>query len=119
MKKILAVVFVSTAIILGGCTAAQITTGEQTAEADVQAAVAASCAIIPTLGSIASVALTIAGQSSIAGLSSAAVAAIETDLCSAAPPAASARMRGLAPLGHLPGTIGVSRHGVPVSGWRS
>jgi hypothetical protein len=119
MRKFMLGAVLASFTALGGCSTAQIEQAVQTMDSTIQAAVAGTCQIIPTLGSIADVVLAVTGQPSIAALSNVAVQAVETDLCSAAPTAQSARYKALPLKSALPATIGRTKHGVVVSGWRT
>lgn len=127
MRKFMLGTAMAAALVLSGCagTLPNITTQiEQTAatvEANIQAGTAAACQIVPTLGTIATAVLAITGQADIASLSSAAVSAIEEDLCtSIANPVAAARLRAApTPGAGKPVVIGKSNAGVKVTGWRA
>lgn len=117
MRKLLLVSVAAMSLV--GCTAAQIESGAATIESDIQAGVAATCGIVPTVGTILAVVGAITGTTEITTIANAAIAAVEADICSAAPAAASARLRSLPLRSSVPVSIGTSRHGVPVYGWRS
>ena len=127
MRKVMLGTAMATALVLGGCagTLPNITTQiEQTAatiEANIQAGTAAACQIVPTIGTIVTAALTITGQSDIASLSSAAVSAIEDDLCTSTQnPVAAARLKAApTPGAGKPVLIGRSNAGVKVTAWRA
>jgi len=107
---------------LGACSAAQIQSATTTIEGDIQAGVAAACGIVPTLATITSVAAVMfPGSAGLIGIVASGEAAIEADICKAAPPPASARYRALprAAYGVAPATIGVTPHDVVVRGWRA
>lgn len=114
MKKFFVVVALATTML--GCTTAQIAQ----VEADIQAGTAALCGVIPTVTSILDVVEAVTGTSVFTGLTNTTIAAIEADICSAAPTPASARYRSI-PLrssGRLPVVIGQTQHGIVVTGWR-
>lgn len=106
---------------LAACSAAQIETSAATIEGDIQAGAAAACGIVPAISVILQVAAAvIPGAAAISTIGQAGVNAVEADICSAAPPVASARYKAL-PRANAGAavSIGVSAHGVPVSGWRT
>ena len=121
MRKIMLGAALAACVALGGCTAAQIEQAANTIEADIQAGTAAACGIVPTLQSITSVASVLfPGVADITGIAAAGEQAIEQDICTAAPPTASARYRALPRLrATAAATIGVTTHGVTVQGWRA
>lgn len=107
---------------LAGCTAAQIQSATTTIEGDIQAGVAAACGIVPTLATITEVASVLfPGSAGLIGIVASGEAAIEADICKAVPPAASAKFRAIprAAYGVAPAVIGVTPHGVGVTGWRA
>lgn len=119
MRKFMLATTFAALIALGGCTAAQITQTAANIEGDIQASTAAACNIIPTVATIASIAATVFGQPNIAALTIAAEQAIVSEICTAAPPPASARLRALPSPGNVPVAIGKSKNGVIVSGWKA
>ena len=118
MRKVLALVVLAP-LALAACTAAQIEQSAATIEADIQAGSAALCGIVPTIGTILAIAGAVTGTSEITTIANAGIAAIEADICSAAPASASARFKALPLRSGIPAVIGTSAHGVVVSGWRS
>ena len=120
MRKLAIVLLCSCS--LGACTSAQIQSATTTIEGDIQAGVAGACGIVPTLATITSVAAVLfPGSAGIVGVIAAGEAAIEADICSAAPAPASARYRALprAGVGAPAATIGLTPHDVVVKGWRA
>ena len=119
MRKFMLGAAMASFVALVGCTTAQIEQATSTIEGDIQAGTAAICGIVPTLASIADVVFAVTGQTAISVLSNAAVQAVESDLCSAAPATKSVRFRALPTQSSAPVVIGTSRHVVVVSGWRA
>lgn len=121
LRSLLLAAPVAAASILAGCTSTQITSAAATIESDIQAGSAALCGVIPTVTSILDVVSAVVPGGSVLSVAGSAVTAVEADICSAAPPAASARYKALprASSPGLPATIGTTQHGVVVSGWRA
>jgi hypothetical protein len=119
MRKFLLISAVAVPLILGGCTAAQIESGAATIEADIQAGAAAACGVIPTVTSILDIiSVLYPPGTAVTAIAAAGISAIEKEICTAAPPISSARLRALPLPGNIPAVIGQSSHGVVVSGWR-
>jgi len=119
MRKFMLGAALASSIALAGCTAAQIEAAATTVENDIQAGTAALCGIVPTLPAITSVAgVLFPGISSITEVAIAGETAIEKEICSAAPPPASARFKALPLKSAPPAVIGRTAHGVVVTGWR-
>lgn len=119
MRKTFFAAISGAALLLAGCSTAQITADAATIEADIQAGSAALCGIVPTIGTILAIAGAVTGTSDVITIANTGISAIEADVCSAAPAAASARLRALPLRSGVPAVIGTSKHGVTVSGWRS
>ena len=119
MKKFLLTAGLVAGISLGGCTTSQIQQAEAQIQDAITAATSIACGVIPTANSILAVVGTLYPGLSLIALAGPALQAVETDICSAVPPAASVRYRALPLKTGLPGTIGQSTHGVVVTGWRS
>jgi hypothetical protein len=120
MKKLLVAALITGPLVLAGCTAAQIEQTAATVESDIQAGAAAACGIIPTIGTVLSIVGAIyPPATSIAEIGAAGIAAIEAEVCSAAPPATSMRFKALPTRASTPAIIGTSVHGVTIQGWRS
>ena len=117
MKKFLIIAGLATS--LGACSTAQITADAGVIESDIQAGAAALCGIVPTIGTILSVVGAVTGTSEITTIAATGITAVENDICTAAPPAASARYRALPLRSTAPATIGVEPHGISVTGWRT
>lgn len=118
MRKLL-IPFAAIAL-LGGCTAAQIESATTTVEGDIQAGAALLCGVVPTLTTITSVAgVLFPGAASITQIAVAGEAAIEKEICSAAPAPSSARYKALPLRSATPAVIGTSAHQVVVEGWRA
>ena len=107
------------AFILAGCSTAQIESTAAQIEADIQAGSAALCGIIPTIGTILNVVGAVTGGGAVTTLIGTGIAAVEADICSAAPPAASARYRALPLRSNAPANIGISGRNIVISGWRT
>lgn len=121
MRKIMLGAAMAACVALGGCTAVEIEQAANTIESDIQAGTAAACGIVPTLQTITLVASVLfPGIADITSIAVAGEQAIEQDICTAAPPPASARYRALPRLrAAAAATIGVTTHGVAVQGWRA
>ena len=120
MRKFMLGAALASSIALAGCTAAQIEAASTTVENDIQAGTAALCGIVPTLPAITSVAgVLFPGIASITEVAIAGETAIEKEICSAAPPAASMKFKALPQRSSSPAVIGTTAHGVPVAGWRA
>ena len=118
MKKFLATILLAVGIT--GCTTAQIAQVEAQIQDGITAATSVACGIIPTAQSILNVVSALYPGLQLVALAGPAITAVEAELCSSAPPVASARYRAI-PLrgsGRLPVTIGQTTHGVVVTGYR-
>ena len=119
MKKIL-LSTVAASFLLVSCTTAQIAQVEAQIQDGITAATSVACGIIPTAQSILNVVSALYPGLQLIALAGPAITAVEAELCSSAPPVASARYRAI-PLrgsGRLPVTIGQTTHGVVVTGYR-
>ncbi len=105
------------AISLAGCSTTQIQQTVQQIIDTIQAFEAATCGIIPTAQSILSVIAALGF--SVAGIGAAALQAVEQAICSAVPPAGSAKFAEIPLTSGPPGVIGITHPGnVTVTGWR-
>jgi hypothetical protein len=120
MRKLLLLTSLA-AFTLAGCTTAQIQTATTEVESAIQQGTAALCGIIPELQTITTVAgVLFPGVTAITAIAGAGEAAVEAEICTAAPPPASARYRSLPRTGSYPGTIGTTTGTkTVVTGWRA
>lgn len=121
MRKFVFAAGLAALAALGGCTAAQIETATTIVEGDIQTGSSLVCGVVPTLETITSIAAVLfPGVASIAAIGAAGEAAIEKEVCSAAPAPASLKFGALPKFGVAPaGVIGISPHQVVVKGWRA
>ena len=119
-KKLL----LASTLLLGGCAGTAVTV--QTIESEIQQATASLCGFVPTLETIDAVAAVVTGGlpgvSAVLALVGTGLATVETDICSAVPPPASAARARLPHLGSpYAGRAGVlhyaTGHGIPINGW--
>jgi hypothetical protein len=122
MKKLLMTTAVAVAVSLGACTSAQIQQAEAQIQDVISTATSVACGIIPEAQTIMNIIAVLYPGASILSLAGPALQAVETEICSAAPPVASARYRSLPRrvYGAAPVTIGNGQTtNVPVRGWGS
>jgi hypothetical protein len=105
--------------LLASCTTAQIEQAEAQIQTVIANATSISCGIIPDAISIINVVNVLYPGIPLLALAPGALSAVEQEICTAAPPVASARYRAIPRRGvKSSAVIGQSQHGVVVTGWR-